>query len=115
MKLTKVEKKLILERRRQQADNSPKKFGFLKEDLYTIDADLSIPKNYGWIFSESTKNKIIKDFSDHFVLALKAGSQFHCFIRDDKEEWYDCEGYGIECLDNEWAEDHLIDIQPYLR
>jgi hypothetical protein len=115
MRLTKAEKELVLEKRRQEEEQKPKKFGFLKEDLYVFDKELDVMEEYGWIFSKTKKNEIMKDFSNRFSLALKSGTEFTCYIDDNQEQWYDCDNYGIECQDKEWAEEYLIDIQPYIK
>lgn len=112
MKLTKEEEAIILARREKEEANKPKKEGFLKENLYTVEGIDSWIYN-DWFFSEQEKQKEIENFTNSFNPALKAGTRFICYINSENEEsWYDDEGYGIEAMDADWAEEYLRDIAP---
>ena len=112
MILTEEERQLILDKRTKEEAEKPKKTGILKENLYTISSDLDASGEYGWLFSKSVKETIIKDFKSRFELALEKGAEFICYYRDDgSESWYDQENYGIEDMSADWAKEHLTNIK----
>jgi tRNA G10 N-methylase Trm11 len=111
MRLTKAEKEFILEKRRQEEEQKPKKIGFLKEDIYDFNGySLSQDIRGCYYVSASLKDKMVTDFINSFTLGLKAGAKFVCFIEDNQEQWYDEENYGIEAKDTEWANERLYNI-----
>lgn len=112
MKLTKEEKALILERRKQaeikeqEKAKYASKIGYLKENLYAIHVDRhDIEEN--WLNTEAEKDEFLKRC---VRLICKPGDVFDCYIDNGKENWYDRE-YGLEGLSAEWAQEHLTNIQ----
>lgn len=111
MKLSEEEKKVILEMRKKKEDDKPKKIGFLKEDLFTISPNEDAHIFSNWILSREEKQKEIDEFINNFQLACPAGTKFVCFIDDGNESWFDDINYGIENMDNDWANKYLKDIK----
>lgn len=111
--LTKDEKKLINKIRRQREqtanENKPKRIAFLKEAIYTFWGDDYGPSD--WIFSPSEKDQEIKEFEKRFKLACPAGTKFVCYMRGNKEEWYDDIKFGIEAMNAKWAKKYLHNFQ----
>jgi hypothetical protein len=63
MRLTKAEKEFILEKRRQEEEQKPKKIGFLKEDIYDFNGySLSQDIRGCYYVSASLKDKMVTDF-----------------------------------------------------
>lgn len=115
MKLTKKEKQLILNKRKQEKteeeSNKPKLMGFLKQDLYfSFHSKLDLPD---WIFSEKEKDKIINDFIASFQIGCKAGTKFVCYASEGGfEEWYS-EDSEVENMDADWARKYIKNIGPF--
>ena len=121
MKLTPEETQLILSKRKEADENTPKKVGFLKVDLFYIESrypeirhDIQdIVKSYGWWCTKETMLDIVERIKLELLngLSAKAGTQFDCYIVDGEELWYDSEGIGIEEMDSECAKRNLRDIK----
>ena len=121
MKLTPEETELILSKRKEADENTPKKVGFLKADLFYIESRYpeirhniqDIVKNCGWWCTKEVMLDIIERIKFELLsgLAAKAGTQFDCYIVDGEELWYDSEGIGIEEMDAAWAARNLKDIK----
>ena len=116
MELTKEEEALILQNRKAEEDKLPKLEGFLKEDLYVVDAFSYDVGTYFKLrtdsYSQSEMMEEIERFrKEAFRLALLAGTRFVCFLNKCKEEWYDDVNYGIEGVDADWAKKYLRDIR----
>ena len=112
LKLTPEEEWLILQRRKSEEAKKPKKIGFLKEDMYEFNPP---PGKFGlWnFFTFSETNSLIKEFKECFKKTLLAGSKFICYIENGKESWYDCDNFGYERLNSDWAKENLINVRPY--
>jgi hypothetical protein len=112
VKLTKEEKELIVERRKQaEAKEQEKavyasKIGYLKEKLYTIHVD-KYEIEERWLYTEVEKDNFLQRC---VRLICEPGDVFDCYIDNGKENWYDRK-YGLEGLSVEWAKEHLINIQ----
>ena len=109
------EEQLILEKRKKEESkkeesNKARKIGFLKENIYEFRPTNSKYGIYDY-FSESEKNNEIEEFKKLFKLTMQAGGRFVCYVDDGKDYWYDCEGFGYEHLNSDWAEVNLTDIQ----
>jgi hypothetical protein len=65
----------------------------------------------GQPLTKKQKDKVVKDFTDGFELALKKGTLFVCYHYGDENLWHDDVDYGIEDMDDNWANEHLINIQ----
>lgn len=121
MKLTPKEKQLILDKRKKEDENSPKKKGILKNDLFYIENrypeirhDISdITETHGWWLKQDTVLSIVEQIKDELLgsLQAKAGTPFDCYIIDDEELWYDSSGIGIEEMSAEWAKKNLTNIE----
>lgn len=117
MKLTDKEKEIIKKLRDEEENEKPYREAFLKHDLWTSecfdrDSDLALenPFKNDHGFPQITKAEvdgIIKVFKESFEKILDKGARFVSYIDDGEELWYDCVGYGIEGVDNYWAEKHL--------
>lgn len=116
MDLTSEEIKLIEEYRKKQDLAKPKLIGYLKEDLYLCDADITCITKQAEVDQFLTKQEMeetISAIADCFELSIKAGSKFVSFTNVyGKPEWYDEIGY-IEGYCNSWAEEHLENIEEY--
>ena len=121
MKLTKEEKELILQKRKQAESNKPKFTGVLKHDLYwvdecgpeiTIDITKVIVKN-GWFLTSENLKELTKLFEKRIgkYIKIEKGSLFDCYIENGKESWYDSVSFGIESEDSDWARKNLEDIK----
>lgn len=97
-------------------ENKPKKKGFLKFDLYNFNFDyrqnvFEIENESGfWLHTLEEKENLIASFKGRFEQVLKAGAEFTCYIRDGEEEWHDNENYGVESMNENWAEKYLENI-----
>jgi len=108
------ELKLIIAHR--EKESRVVKEGFLKEDLYTFDSS----KGYSGIhyhinmgdeyFTSEQVDDVVNDFKSHFKLALEKGTRFVAFWYYDSLMWYDDVGYGIEEMEDDWAEKYLEPI-----
>lgn len=115
MKLTKEEERIILEFREKNNSDKPIKSGVLKHDLVDVDCfNLSdfLETDDEYITLEELEHAIIsaKNAVINTIYQIKAGSKFLCYIDDGYECWYDDVGYGLECMDDEWARRHLKNI-----
>lgn len=108
MILTKAEEALILEKRKQEDTDSPKKSATLKHDLYDYH-DYPIPPD-DWHFTEETKQKYIQEFTNNFKIIARKGHAFVCYIDKGQEQWYDYAG-EFEGLDKSWARKNLENIK----
>lgn len=109
MKLTLEEKQFILNKRKQDDLNKPKKIGYLKHDLFILKE--SVNRYSGALLTKLEKDEIIKNFISGFELVSKAGAEYDGFVNEyGDERWYDRE-YGINGLNDTWAEDNLINIK----
>lgn len=121
MELTKEEKQLILDKRKKDDENTVKKTGVLKNDLFYIESRYpeirhnisDITNTHGWWLKRDTILNIVERIKDELLgsLQAKAGTPFDCYIIDDEELWYDSENIGIEDMSAEWAEKNLTDIK----
>jgi alpha-L-arabinofuranosidase len=108
VKLSKEEQALVLKHRQEQEEDKPKLQGFAKHNIYMVNDDCYQMGN--WWFSQSARDEVIQDFIEHFDLAAKKGSKFVCFIIDKRQSWYDDDGYGIDNMSDQWAQENLQDI-----
>lgn len=121
MKLTKAEKELILKKRKEEELNTPKKMGFLREDLYIHDTGSmhhSLDFEIGWgeqsYFTQDSIIELVSRFQNGFKKVLPKGHKFICYINEDGEElWSDYDEGYIEEVDDEWAEANLENIQKF--
>lgn len=117
MKLTNKEKAIIENLRKEEEKEKPYREAFLKHDLWDCDCfdqycdfDFSNPFKNNSGFPQLTEAEVkglIKAFQDSFEKVLEKGARFVSYIDDGEELWYDDEGYGIEGVDNDWAEKYL--------
>ena len=121
MKLTKKEQQLILDKRKEEDENTVKKTGVLKNDLFYIESrypeirhDISdFIKTHGWWLKRDAVLSIVEQVKNDLLNSLqaKAGTPFDCYIINGEELWYDSSGIGIEEMSAEWAEKNLSDIK----
>lgn len=101
---------------KKEAENKVAKVGYLKCDLYNFNSDASwngicFKKSTDfWLYTEKTKDKIIKEFIDRFSMVLPKGAKFVCFVIDGEDQWFDDVNYGVEGMDAKWAEKWLENI-----
>lgn len=111
MKLTKEEKQIILNHRKNEEQKEIKLMGISKEDLYILDSSF-LDFSY-YILPKEQINAEMINFVAKSIL-LPAGTKFVGRINlDGTEWWFDKEGLGAEWLQKEWAEKNLINIQKY--
>jgi len=112
MKLTLEEEKLIMENRKKEEVNKPKKHGILKHDLFYINSrypeiriDIrDIIEKYGWFIPKLALDEIKTRCLNHtYQIIVKKGTKFDCYIDDSEELWSDAEGVGVEEMNAEWA------------
>jgi len=108
MKLTEEEKKIILNKRKEEESNLPKKRGILKHNLYYNSHNIFGINNY--LFTEKQKNDLINDFASNFTLVPK-GTEFICYLDEGDESWYDCADGCIEAADSDFAKQNLEKIE----
>lgn len=111
---------LILDKRKKEDENTVKKTGVLKHDLFYIDSrypeirhDISdIIKTHGWWLKQDTVLSIVEQIKNELLnnLQVKAGTLFDCYIDKGEELWYDSSGIGLEEMSAEWAKNNLKDI-----
>lgn len=117
--LTKNEWDVILEMRKKEDLESPKKSGVLKHDLYyryDIECLLeSISRDICVNWDMFCFNGIITDIKSELNSLepyVKSGTTFSCYLDADGDElWYDDINCGIEDMDSAWAEKYLTDIK----
>lgn len=104
---------------KKEEENNPVKVGFLKMDLYGFQSDsyesMSFKKSWGnfWLKTEKQKSATIEEFKSRFEKVLEKGAKFVCYMIDGEESWFDDEGYGVENMDNKWANKYLENIQDW--
>lgn len=92
--------------------------GVLKHDLYhppTVYGFAGIcyynSKMGHWLLTEQQKNAAVEEFAESFKKVLPKGTPFIAFKVDGELCWYDDINYGCEDEPNEWAEEHLENIE----
>ena len=91
----------------EEQNNKVVKIGYLKHDLY-INYSVRLPENHTFIYTKKTFDKFIDKIKNEFDI-LKKGTKFICFFGEDG--WFDNINYGLECLDDKWAEENLERIE----
>ena len=113
-KMTPQQLRDLADKKEQELANKISHVGYLKEDLYNFHSDsgsnmeFHLPWGNFWLKTKEQKDKLIKSFEGRFELALRKGAKF---VRYAEEKlWYD-EDYGVEGMNDDWAQAYLENIE----
>lgn len=122
MKITEEEKELILRKREKDLEDSIYRSAISKCDLYYCSFDqmgccgsgiMFVEEfDYSFVSKEDIEKALekIKNIYDSY-LVLKKGTKFVSYLENGVEEWYDDERFGIEGMENDWAEKYLTNFK----
>jgi hypothetical protein len=118
IKLTKKEIQLILDHRKEEEEDLPKKQGFLKADLYEADSCIEIFTSlYYGVGSKAEIKLELNNLSKSIFECepvLKKGAKFYYYGDNSRNGgWYDTDNYGIENADEDFAKKYLENISKY--
>jgi len=106
-----------LEEEIQSRKNFPKTVaqGVLKECLVVLSEENILRLEFSdWLITFTELQQKIEQI-DKYIDVLPKGTPFLKiqFREDEEAQWFDNIDFGIECMDDKWAQKHLEEIQVF--